>query len=45
MEWLKQIDQETERARLIVRSILEFSKDNRVRKTEAALAAIAEGGA
>jgi len=37
MEWLKQIDQETERARLIVRSILEFSKENRVRKTEASL--------
>jgi len=34
LEWLRQIDRETERARLIVKSILDFSKDNRVRKTE-----------
>jgi len=34
MEWLGQIDKETERARLIVKSILDFSKENRVRKTK-----------
>jgi signal transduction histidine kinase len=33
MEWLGQIDKETERARLIVKSILDFSKENRVHKT------------
>ncbi len=32
MEWLEQIDQETERARLIVQAVLEFSKENRIRK-------------
>jgi signal transduction histidine kinase len=34
MEWLGQIDKETERARLIVKSILDFSKENRVRRTK-----------
>ena len=37
MEWLEQIDRETERARLIVQSILEFSKENRIRKAEVGL--------
>ncbi len=37
MEWLQQIDQETERARLIVRSVLDFSKESRMRKTETRL--------
>ncbi len=32
MEWLEQIDQETERARLIVQAVLEFSKENHIRK-------------
>lgn len=32
--WLEQIDRETERARLIVKSILDFSKENRLRRTE-----------
>ena len=34
MEWLEQIDRETDRARLIVKSILEFSNENRVHRTE-----------
>lgn len=33
MEWLEQIDKETERARHIVKSILDFSKENPIRKT------------
>ena len=37
MEWLEQIDRETDRARLIVKSILEFSNENRVSKTEVRL--------
>jgi two-component system, NtrC family, sensor kinase len=34
LEWLRQIDRETERARHIVKSILDFTKENRVRRTE-----------
>ncbi len=37
MEWLGQIDRETERARLIVQSILEFSKENRICKAVVSL--------
>lgn len=33
MEWLEQIDREVDRARLIVQSILEFSKENRIHKS------------
>lgn len=33
MEWLEQIDREVERAKRIVRSILEFSRESRVHKT------------
>ncbi|MCG6862148.1 MAG: hypothetical protein LJE70_12855 [Chromatiaceae bacterium] len=34
LEWLRQIDRETERARLVVKAILDFSKENRVVKTQ-----------
>jgi len=40
LEWLRQIDSETERARHIVESILDFSKENRVRKTDVNLGEI-----
>lgn len=34
MEWLEQIDRETERAKRIVQSVLEFSKENRLRRED-----------